>query len=155
MIEAEVGAVWRSEVGPAIVENREAMTNHGPVREILRSLRRNVSDFFKGVGLPAGVTVFPANMLDLSTAVTTGLAGEVVADDGRQVEIRRRHVDTAPEGGSRDPTWAAPTARPTRSRVAATVEWVTAAQRREPSGTLSLRTTAQGHGLRFRAAYLF
>jgi hypothetical protein len=30
--------------------------------------------------------------------------------------------------------------------VAATVEWVAAAQRREPSGTLSLRTTAQGRG---------
>jgi hypothetical protein len=45
-----------------------------------------------------------------------GPAGEVVADDRRQVEIRRRHVHTTPEGGSRDPTWAAPTARPTRSR---------------------------------------
>jgi hypothetical protein len=39
--------------------------------------------------------------------------------------------------------------------VAATVEWVAAAQRREPSGTLSLRTTAQGRGGRFCAAYLF
>jgi hypothetical protein len=75
-----------------------------------------------------------------------GPAGEVVADDRREVEIRRRHVHTTPEGGSRDPTWAAPTARPTRSRVAATVEWVAAAQRREPSDTLRVRTTAQGLG---------
>ena len=78
-IEAEVDAVWRSEVGPAIVEIRQAMADHGLVREILRSLSGNVSDFVKGVGLPAGVTVFSANMLDLNTAVTTGLASAAAA----------------------------------------------------------------------------
>lgn len=62
-IEAEVDALWRNEVDPAIVEIRQAMADHGLVREILRSLSGNVSDFVKGVGLPAGVTVSPPTCL--------------------------------------------------------------------------------------------
>jgi hypothetical protein len=94
-IEAEVDAVWRSEVGPAILEIRQAMADHGLVREILRSLSGNVSDFVKGVGLPAGVTVFSANMLDLNTAVTTGLAGAAAAAPTVTEALRSRQEGRA------------------------------------------------------------
>lgn len=89
-IEAEVDAVWRSDVGPAIVEIRQAMADHGLVREVLRSLSGNVSDFVKGGWLPAGVMVFSANMLDLNTAVTTSLAGAAAAAPTVAEAVRSR-----------------------------------------------------------------
>jgi hypothetical protein len=52
-IEAELDAVWRAEVDPAIAEIRRAMADHGLIREILRSLGGNLSDFVKGGWLPA------------------------------------------------------------------------------------------------------
>lgn len=74
-IEAEIDSVWRNEIDPAIVEIREAMAGHGLIREVLRSAGGNLGDFVKGVGLPAGLTVFSADMLDLNTALSKGLAG--------------------------------------------------------------------------------
>ena len=74
-IQAEVDAVWRNEVDPAIAEIRLAMADHSLVRELLKSAGANLSDFAKGVAMPAGLTVFSANMLDVGTAVATGLAG--------------------------------------------------------------------------------
>lgn len=94
-IEAEVDALWRNEVDPAIVEIRQAMADHGLVREILRSLSGNISDFVKGVGLPAGVTVFSANMLDLSTAVTASLAGTAAAAPTVAEAVRNRQEGRA------------------------------------------------------------
>lgn len=78
-IEAEVDSVWRNEIDPAIVEIRQAMADHGLVREILRSISGNLGDFVTGIGLPAGLTVFSANMLDLNTALSTGLTGAAAA----------------------------------------------------------------------------
>jgi hypothetical protein len=74
-IEAEVDSVWPNEIDPAIVEMRQAMADHGLVREILRSISGILGDFVTGIGLPAGLTVFSANMLDLNTALSTGLTG--------------------------------------------------------------------------------
>lgn len=78
-IEAEIDSVWRTEVSPAVAEIRQAMADHGLVRELLRALGGDLSDFVKGGWLPAGLAVLSANVLDLSTAVTTGLAGASAA----------------------------------------------------------------------------
>ena len=74
-IQAEVDALWRSEVDPAIAVIRQAMADHSLVRELLKSAGTNVMDFVKGVAAPAVLTVFSANMLDLGTAVAAGLTG--------------------------------------------------------------------------------
>lgn len=74
-IHAEVDAIWRSEVDPAIAEIRHAMADHSLVRELLKSAGTNVSDFARGVAMPAGLTVWSANMLDVGTAVAAGLSG--------------------------------------------------------------------------------
>lgn len=55
------------------------MADHGLVREILRDLGINLPDFAKGGWLPAGLMLFSANMLDLNTALTTGLTGAAAA----------------------------------------------------------------------------
>lgn len=75
-IEAEIDSVWRNEVDPAVIEIRQAMAEHGLVREIVRSMSGNLGDFVKGGWLPGGgMFVFSANVLDLNTALSTGLAG--------------------------------------------------------------------------------
>jgi hypothetical protein len=77
--EAEIDAVWRSEVNPDLVEIRQAMADHGLVRELLRALGGDLSNFVKGIGLPAGLGIYTANVFDLSTAVTAAVtAGTAV-----------------------------------------------------------------------------
>lgn len=72
-IRAEVDAIFRTEVNPAIIEIREAMADHKLVKELLRALGGDLSSFVKGSWLPAGIAIFSANAFDLSAAVTAGL----------------------------------------------------------------------------------
>jgi hypothetical protein len=72
-IQAEVDAIFRTDVEPAINEIRQAMADHKLIKELLRALGGDLSSFVKGSWLPAGVTLFSANIFDLSTAVTAGL----------------------------------------------------------------------------------
>jgi hypothetical protein len=75
-INAEVQAIWRTEVTPALDEIRQAMADHGLARELLQALGADLSNFVKGGMLPAAaITIFSANVLDLGTALTAGLAG--------------------------------------------------------------------------------
>jgi hypothetical protein len=77
-IEAEVDALWRTEVDPALKEIRQAMADHGLVRELIRTVGGDLSNFAKGGWLPAGVAIITADVFDLSkavaAAVTTGSA---------------------------------------------------------------------------------
>lgn len=79
-IQAEVDAVWRAEIAPAIGEVRQAMADHGLVRETVRALGANLSDFSIGTWLPAGLAILSANVFDLGAAVSTTLtAGTALA----------------------------------------------------------------------------
>lgn len=78
-VQAEVDAVWRTEVGPTINDIRTAMADHSLVREVVRSLGRNVGDIAKGWA-PAALTVFTGTQFQLEGALTAGLAaGAAVA----------------------------------------------------------------------------
>jgi hypothetical protein len=73
-IDAEIDAVWRNEVDPALGEIRQAMADHRFARELLRGLVDDLGKFVKGDTLPAaGLTIISANALDLGTAITAGL----------------------------------------------------------------------------------
>jgi hypothetical protein len=73
-IEAEIDAVWRADVNPAIGEIRLAMADHGLVREILRAFGDDLSSFVDGTWLRAGVAVVSADVVDLGRAVTAAVA---------------------------------------------------------------------------------
>jgi len=70
---AEIDAIWRTEVSPAILEIRQAMADHGLIRELLRSAGQDISNFVSGGWLRAGVAIFSGDVLDLGTAVTAGI----------------------------------------------------------------------------------
>jgi hypothetical protein len=79
-IDAEIEAVWRTEVDPALKEIRQAMADHGLVREQLEAFGADLSEFVNGSWLRAGLVIFSANVFDLSTAVAASLtAGSAVA----------------------------------------------------------------------------
>jgi hypothetical protein len=71
---AEIDAIWRTDVNPALFEIREAMADHRFARELLRGVVDDLSKFVKGDIVPAGgLTIITANAFDVSTAVTAGL----------------------------------------------------------------------------------
>lgn len=72
-VDAEVNAVWRHEVDPAIADIREAMAEHTLVREIVRSLRHNVGDVVKGWA-PVGLGVGLATVGQVDAAVSAAIA---------------------------------------------------------------------------------
>lgn len=78
-IQAEIDAIWRTEIDPAVGEIRQAMADHGLVRETVRAFGGDLSDFVKGGWLPAGLAIFSANLFDLGAAVTTTLAAGTAA----------------------------------------------------------------------------
>jgi hypothetical protein len=49
-VEAEVDALWRAEVDPALSEIRQAMADHGLVRELIRTFGGDLSSFARGAG---------------------------------------------------------------------------------------------------------
>jgi hypothetical protein len=72
-IEAEIDHVWRTEVDPAIGEIRQAMADHGLVKEQLRAFAGDLGDFVKGRSIPTGLTIFSANVLDIGDVLSIGL----------------------------------------------------------------------------------
>ncbi len=82
-IEAEIDAVCRTEVEPAIGEIRQAMADHGLVKEQLKAFAGDLGDFVKGRSIPTGLTIFSANVLDIGDVLAMGLnaagAGMAVA----------------------------------------------------------------------------
>ncbi len=68
-IGAEVDAAWRSDVEPALLEIREAMSDHTLAKELLTSVGTDLGSFLKGSGLPAGITVLTAQALDVGGAL--------------------------------------------------------------------------------------
>ena len=53
---------------------RQAMADHGLIRELIRAFGGDLSDFVKGSWLPAGLAIFSADVFNLSTAVTAAVA---------------------------------------------------------------------------------
>lgn len=90
-ISAEVDSVWRLEVDPMIADLREAMAEHGLIREFLRSIGESPADFAKGVLLPTALGVFTADALEVTGAagITAGLITPAVA------AVRQRSVGLA------------------------------------------------------------
>jgi hypothetical protein len=72
-IEAEIDAVCRTEVDPAIGEIRQAMADHGLVKEQLKAFAGDLGDFVKGRSIPTGLTIFSANVLDVGDVLAMGL----------------------------------------------------------------------------------
>jgi hypothetical protein len=72
-INAEIDAIWRTEVDPELAEVRQAMAEHALVREFLKAAGADISNVLKGT-LAAGVGVFAANAFDLGTTISTGIA---------------------------------------------------------------------------------
>jgi hypothetical protein len=73
-IGAEIDAIWRTEVNPALSDIRQAMADHRFARELLRGVVDDLSKFVKGDIVPAGgLTLITASAFDVSTAITAGL----------------------------------------------------------------------------------
>ncbi len=90
-ISAEVDSVWRLEVDPMIADVREAMVEHGLIREFLRSIGESPADFAKGVLLPAALGVFTADALEVGGVV--GVAAGVITP--AVAAVRQRSVGLA------------------------------------------------------------
>jgi hypothetical protein len=90
-VNAEVDSIWRSDVAPEIAEIRQAMADHGFVREFLKALGADVSNLVKGGNLPAGgIAVITANAFDLGTAISAGIAGgSALAPTGTKALLAR------------------------------------------------------------------
>jgi hypothetical protein len=81
-INAEIDAIWRTEVTPALTDIRTAMAEHGLVREFLKAFGGDISNLMKGT-LGAGIGLFTANAFDLGTTISAGItAGSAIAPPG-------------------------------------------------------------------------
>jgi hypothetical protein len=90
-ISAEVDAIWRTEVGPELGEIRQAMADHGLVREFLRALGADPSNLVKGTLPGAAIGLFTANTFDLETAISRGItAGSTLAPSAVKALQERR-----------------------------------------------------------------
>ena len=95
-INAEVGALYRTQVKPAIDEIRQAMADHGFARELLSGLVDDLSKFVKGSMVPAGgVTLIASNAFDVSTAVTAGLSATAAITPTAAKALKARHEGRA------------------------------------------------------------
>ncbi|VEP41814.1 hypothetical protein TLA_TLA_02899 [Tessaracoccus lapidicaptus] len=90
-IGAEVDSLWRLEVDPMIADVREAMAEHGLIREFLRSVGESPADFAKGVLLPTALGVFTADALEVNGVV--GIAAGVITP--AVAAVRQRSVGRA------------------------------------------------------------
>lgn len=90
-ISAEIDSVWRLEVDPMIADVREAMAEHGLIREFLRSIGESPADFAKGVLLPTALGVFTADALEVGGVV--GIAAGVITP--AIAAVRQRSVGLA------------------------------------------------------------
>lgn len=98
-VDAEVNAVWRHEVDPAIADIREAMAEHALVREIVRSLRHNVGDVVKGwapVGL--GVGLATVGQVDAAVSAAIATAGMVTQATANALENRATGIASVRTG---------------------------------------------------------
>ncbi|QDP95298.1 hypothetical protein FOE78_04675 [Microlunatus elymi] len=74
-IQAEIDALWRPDVDPALADLRQAMADHGLVRDMVRAAGGDLGSFALGRWAPAAVSVIAANTFDLGTAVAAGITG--------------------------------------------------------------------------------
>lgn len=70
--DAEVHAIWRTEIDPAVSDIRKAMADHALSRELLREGGQDISQFVTGPIL-GGLAVIAANALDVNAALTAAL----------------------------------------------------------------------------------
>jgi hypothetical protein len=78
-VSAEIDAIWRTEVDPALAEIRQAMADHKLAKELLLALGADLDNFVKGGILPRSfLTIISADVLDLgnllSATITAGAA---------------------------------------------------------------------------------
>lgn len=88
----EVHHLWRTDVGPALADLRQAMADHSLARELLRGLAADLGQFVKGTLLPgAGLTVAAASVTDVATAVAVGLPAVVAPVAARAAQSYVSH----------------------------------------------------------------
>ena len=75
--EAIVDQLWRQHVAPALLEIEDALTDHGLVRELARSLGADIRSVVSGMPLRASVAVGLGAMTELAAAVQTVAASVV------------------------------------------------------------------------------
>lgn len=77
--DAEVHAIWRTEIDPAVTEIRNSMSDHSLAKELLREAGVDIAQFVKGAVGRGGLAVVAANVFDVNTAVTAGLTAGAAA----------------------------------------------------------------------------
>jgi len=71
---ADVDAIWRTRVEPELVNIKEAMADHGLVREVLKHIGSDPKALLADAQELAGLTVLFGAMADIKSALITGAA---------------------------------------------------------------------------------